>query len=96
MATLRVSYDYLKSLRTFLALSSRLECDACTVIKRCYFDVSTGLRFFKICHSAYVNHNRRGYDADDCKVSMLRPHGNGDLDIRCATKTHRKVYVTEA
>ena len=29
------------------------------------FDVSTGLRFFKICHSAVLNKNRRGYDAGE-------------------------------
>ena len=32
----------------------------------------------------------------DCKVSLRRPHGNGDLDIVGASYTHRKANVTEA
>ena len=33
---------------------------------------------------------------DDCKVSLRRPHGNGDLDIVGASLTRRKANVTEA
>ena len=33
---------------------------------------------------------------DDRKVSLLRPHGNGDLDIVRASYTHHKANVTEA
>ena len=33
---------------------------------------------------------------DDRKVSLRRPHGNGDLDIVGASSTRRKANVTEA
>ena len=33
---------------------------------------------------------------DDRKVSLRRPHGNGDLDIVRASNTRRKANVTEA
>ena len=33
---------------------------------------------------------------DDSKVSLRRPHGNGDLDIVGASYTRRKANVTEA
>ena len=33
---------------------------------------------------------------DDRKVSLRRPHGNGDLDIVGASYTCRKANVTEA
>ena len=33
---------------------------------------------------------------DDRKVSLRRPHGNGDLDIERASYTRRKANVTEA
>ena len=33
---------------------------------------------------------------DDCKVSLWRPHGNGDLDIVRASYTRHKANVTEA
>ena len=33
---------------------------------------------------------------DDRKVSLRRPHGNGDLDILGAMYTRRKANVTEA
>ena len=33
---------------------------------------------------------------DDRKVSLRRPHGNGDLDIVGASYTRRKANVTEA
>ena len=33
---------------------------------------------------------------DDCKVSLRRPHGNGDLDIVRASYTRHKANVTDA
>ena len=33
---------------------------------------------------------------DDRKVSLQRPHGNGDLDIVRASYTRRKANVTKA
>ena len=33
---------------------------------------------------------------DDPKVSLRRPHGNGDLDIIRASYIHRKANLTEA
>ena len=33
---------------------------------------------------------------DDRKVSLRRPHGNGDLEIVRASYTRRKANVTEA
>ena len=33
---------------------------------------------------------------DDRKVSLRRPHGNGDLDMVRASYTRRKANVTEA
>ena len=33
---------------------------------------------------------------DDRKVTLRRPHGNGDLDIVRASYTRRKANVTEA
>ena len=33
---------------------------------------------------------------DDRKVSLRRPHGNGDLDIVRASYTRRKANITEA
>ena len=33
---------------------------------------------------------------DDRKVSLRRPHGNGDLDIVRASYSRRKANVTEA
>ena len=33
---------------------------------------------------------------DDCKVSLQRPHGNGDLDIVGASHTRCKANVTKA
>ena len=61
---------------------------------------ATGLRFFQICHCAELNQNRRGHvpvnPYDGSKVSLRRPHGNGDLDIVRASYTRRKANVTEA
>ena len=61
---------------------------------------ATGLRFFQICH--YVEINKIVETTipvnpyDDRKVSLRRPHGNGDLDIVRASYTRRKANVTEA
>ena len=33
---------------------------------------------------------------DDRKVSLRRPHGKGDFDIKGASYTRRKANVTEA
>ena len=56
--------------------------------------------FFQICHCAELN---KIVDAtipvnpyDDRKVSLRRPHGNGDLDIVRASYTRRNAYVTMA
>ena len=54
---------------------------------------ATGLRFFQICHCVELNKimeatmpiNRY----DDRKVSLHRPHGNGDLDMVRALYTRR-------
>ena len=61
---------------------------------------ATGLPFFQICHCAELNEiveatmPANGYD--DCKVSLQRPHGNGDLDIVRASYTCCKANVTVA
>ena len=48
-------------------------------------DVSTGLRFFKICHSAELNKIVEAMmpvnPYNDGRVSLQWPHGKGDLDI---------------
>ena len=61
---------------------------------------ATGLRFFQVCHCAELN---KIVDAtmpvnlyDDRKVSLLRPHGNSDLDIVRASYSRCKANVTEA
>ena len=61
--SLRDPYDYLKSLQSFLGqndfikscvvLTISVRC--CTEILRSTCDLSTGLRFFKSCHSAELN-----------------------------------------
>ena len=62
--------------------------------------MSKGLRFFQICHSAELNKSVEATmpvnPYDDRKVSLRRPHGNGDLDIVRASYTRRKANVTEA
>ena len=82
------------------ALSSRSPCGARTVIVRCHCDVSTGLRFFQICHCAELNKIVEATmpvnPYDDRKVSLRRPHGNDGLDIVRASYTRRKANVTEA
>ena len=61
---------------------------------------ATGLRFFQICHCAELNKIVEATipvnPYDDRKVSLRRPHGNGDLDIVRASYTRRKANVTEA
>ena len=57
---------------------------------RRYCDVSTGYGLTIISNLSLcgVKQNR--------KVSLQRPHGNGDLDIVRASYTRRKANVTEA
>ena len=61
---------------------------------------ATGLRFFYICHCAELNKIVEAMmpvnPYDDRKVSLRRPHGNGDLDIVGASYTPHKANVTEA
>ena len=61
---------------------------------------ATGLRCFQICHCAELNKIVEATmpvnPYDDRKVSLRRPHGNGDLDIVQASYTRRKANVTEA
>ena len=69
---------------------------------RHHCDVSTGygLTFFQICHCAELNKIVEATmpvnPYDDRKVSLRRPHLNGDLDIVGASYTRRKANVTEA
>ena len=66
---------------------------------RCVYG-ATGLRFFQICHCAELNKIVEATmpvnPYDDRKVSLRRPHGNGNLDIVRASYTCRKANVTEA
>ena len=61
---------------------------------------ATGLRFFQICHCAELYKIEEATmlvnPYDDRKVSLRRPHGNGDFDIVRASYTRRKANVTEA
>ena len=61
---------------------------------------ATGLRFFRICHYAELNKIVEATmplnPYDGCKVTLRRPHGNGDLDIVRASYTRRKANVTDA
>ena len=61
---------------------------------------ATGLRFFQICHCAELNKIVEATmpvnPYDDCKVSLRRSHGKGDLDIVGASYTRRKANVTKA
>ena len=56
--------------------------------------------FFQICHCAEFNKiveaTMTVNPYHDRKVSLRRPHGNGDLDIVGASYTRRKANVTEA
>ena len=58
------------------------------------------LRFFQICHCAKLNKMVEATMPvilyDDRKVSLPRPHGNGDLDSVRVSYTCRKANVTEA
>ena len=56
-----------------------------------------GLTIFPDLSLCGVKQNHRGHDAyDDRKVTLPRPHGNGDLDIVRTSYTRRKANVTEA
>ena len=61
---------------------------------------ATGIRLFRICHCAELNKIVEATipvnPYDDRKVTLRRPHGNGDLDIVRASYTRRKANVTEA
>ena len=61
---------------------------------------ATGLRFFQICQCAELIKIAEATmpvnPYDDRKVSLRRPHGNGDLDIVGASNTRRKANATEA
>ena len=61
---------------------------------------ATGLRFFQICHCAEFNKiveaTMPENPYDDRKVTLRRPHGNGDLDIVRTSYTRCKANVTEA
>ena len=56
--------------------------------------------FFQICHCAELNKIVEAMmpvnPHDDRKVSLRRPHGNGDLDIIRASYTRRKANVSLA
>ena len=55
--------------------------------------------FFQICHYAEINKIVETTipvnPYDDRKVSLRRPHGNGDLDIIRASYTRRKANSQE-
>ena len=59
-----------------------------------------GLQFFQICYCAKLNKIIEAMmpvnPYDGGKVSLWRPHGNGDLDIVRASYTRRKANVNEA
>ena len=61
---------------------------------------ATGLRFSQVCHYAELNKIVEATmpvnPYDDRKVTLRRPHGNGDLDIVQTLYTRRKANVTEA
>ena len=69
------------------------------MLPRCVFELRA-YDFFKICHCAELNKIVESTMPenlyDDCKVSLRRRHGNGDLDIVRASYTRRKANVTEA
>ena len=102
-ATLRAPNDYDKGLQSFLAKIDNLKTYA--IHDKGSYDVTAmclrvmGFRFFQICHCAEWNkiieakmpvnpyHHR--------KVSLQRPHGNGDWDIIQALYTCPKANVSE-
>ena len=61
---------------------------------------AAGLRFFQICHCVKLNKIVEATmpvnQYDGRKVSLRRPHGNGDLAIVRALCTRCKANVTEA
>ena len=94
--SLQVPYDYLRSLRSFLTpkcQSRILQCpqDQSAIPVRGSCDLlamflwATGLRFFKMCHSAELNKIVQATMSvnpyDDRRVSYGDAHGKGDLDI---------------
>ena len=110
-ATLRAPYDYRKSLGSFLGQGDNLKpCVFLTITVQCpYGDHAMSLRcvyglraydVFQICHCAELNKILEATlpvnTYDDRKVSLTRPHGNGNLDIVRASYTHRRANVTEA
>ena len=107
-ATLRALYNYRKSLRSFLGQNKNLKsCVVLTITVRCPYRYRTtslrcfyGLTNFQICHCAELNKIVEATmpvnPYNDRKVSLRRPHGNGDLDIVRASYTRRKANVTEA
>ena len=63
--------------------------------------LARGLPFFSNLSLCGVKQNCRGHDArksvhDDRRVSLQRPHGNGDLDIVGTSYSCRKANVTDA
>ena len=102
-ATLRALYDCRKSLRSFLGQNANLKlCVALTTTVPCLYgitrrhcDVSMGLRFFQICHCAGLNKIVEAMMPvnlyDDCKVSLRRPHRNGDWTLH----GHRIIVVRQ-
>ena len=102
LTTIARVYDHFWAKMTILnpTLSSRSPCGARKGIVRCHCDVSTGLRFFQICHCVELNKIVEATipvnPYDERKVSLRRPHGNGDLDIVGASYTRRKANVTKA
>ena len=60
----------------------------------------TGLQFFRICHCVELNIIVEATmpinPYDDHKVSLQRPHRNGNFDIVRASYTRRKANVTKA
>ena len=71
---------------------------AVTYIGHCYGP--RAYDFFQICHCAELNKiveaTMTVNPCDDRKVSLRRPHGNGELGIVRASYTRRKANVTEA
>ena len=88
------------NLKSCVVLTITVRCPYGDV--RCCCDVFTGygLKIFQTCHCAELNKIVEATmpvnPYDDRKVSLRRPHGNGDLDIVRASYTGRKANVTEA
>ena len=77
------------------AVPVRGSCDVTAMCLR-----ATGLRFFQICHCEelhkIVEATMPVNPSDDRKVSLRKPHRNGDFDIVRASYTRRKANVTKA